>query len=322
MKKSTFTLLTTFIAATAISGNLSERLGPSASRSVPVHFALNIPTGETISDLDYPVLIDQIDVAFMTTGKSFKMERIRELLNIPYISHHTNDGEVVDWQVTEGTTFKNYDEVFAGPLVTYEGDNEVYHTDKMTSSPVYYVDSSIVQWLRLNHEVGGTRGLGPCVYYSFATNALYLSSVTDNPEKWTSLGNPGKFTYGRYHRPMEGTFPAIVNNETGVTNFLDKVTDRKNVYSSILFEGVTMPTSLMSADGTMVPISFVPGHTITNFAVWSTCSMTVTNTLVDITSCGKSLSTNLNGTTILSRDVIRVSGTATPTCHIIGVGRK
>ena len=83
-----------------------------------------------------------------------------------------------------------------------------------------------------------------------------------------------------------------------------------------------MPTSLMSADGTAVPISFVPGHTVTNFAVWSTCSMTVTNTLVDITSCGKSFSTNLNGTTILSRDVIRVSGTATPTCHIIGVGRK
>lgn len=323
MKKPTFTLLAAFLAATAFSGNLSESLGPSASRTVPVHFAFNVPTGETISDLDYPVLVDQVDASFLTTGKSFKMERIRELSNIPYIDHRTNDAEVTGGVITEGTTFDNYDEVFAGPLVTHDGGSTTYHTDKMTSSYVYRVDSDVIQWYRLNHQVGGMYGFGPCIYYSFASNALYLASVRDNPEKWTSLGNPGKFTYGNYYRWMEGTFPAIVNNETGVTNFLDKVTDRKNIYSSIVFDGVTMPTNLVSAaDGTTVPVSYVFGHTVTNFAVWSTCSMTVTNVLANVASCGKTFSTNLNGTAILSRDVIRVSGTATPTCHVVGIGRK
>lgn len=313
--------LLAILAIPALAGTITQSCGNDTSKIEPTTFSFALPDGDTESDIRQPFSLDRLECAFLSEG-SFRLERVRSLESIPYIDHRTNDGAVVGWKVTSGTTFDDRDEAFAGPLTTYEGDRTVYHADKMTSSRVYRVDASAVQWFRPDHEVGGTRGFGPCVCYSFASNALYLSSVEDSPERWTRLGDPGKFSYGSCYRQGEGSFLAIVNNETGVTNFLDRVADRRNTYSSILFEGVTLPTSLAGdADGTAVPVSFVPGHTVTNFAVWSTCSMTVTDTLVS-TNAGKRLDVSLKDVVVLPNDVLRVSGSAMPAGHVIGIGRK
>lgn len=375
-------LLSALAASCAVAENITQSCGNDTSKIEPTMFSFALLDGDTTSDIRQPFSLERIECAFMFGG-SFKLERVRSLDNVPYIDHRTNDGAVVDWKITSGTTFDSFPEAFRGPLKKRSGG----YSAECVDSPYYAVldDGGTGTTLQFyggyTRDSEGNEGYAPCVFYSFASNALYLAEVSDRPDLWTYFGTPGKPGIHSYVRDLNvydyqkwqlvhsgdaivsvkgevtstdwesypvtnvtqesyqiggGTHYRYVTNVTWetravynggepvefVTNWLNETAfDPLNRYSDIVFSRFEMPEELATGDGSTIPVSLVRGHVVTNFAVWSTCSMMVTDTLVS-TNADLRLDVSLKDVFVLPKDVLRVSGSAMPTGHVIGIGRK
>lgn len=103
---------------------------------------------------------------------------------------------------------------------------------------------------------------------------------------------------------------------------LDTSKSDVNMYVPALFGRYGMPTNLVyDALGNATALRNMAGYVVTNFAVWSSCSVVSTNVLVNAT-VGKTFNTNLTDAVLLPGDRLNVTGTAMPTGYIIGIGRK
>lgn len=338
---------------------------------------IELGRGVTIPEVSPSIRkIERIEAFTDTSSATLTVKQLRGLVDIPYISHRTNDGSVVEWKVTEGTTFNDYYEKFEGPIQDSSGN---FHPEvPYVSSPVYrIIDNERIRFYGLYTSSGGVNGYAPCVDYSFPSNALFDVSVDDYPAKWHYFGTPGapgphryvpnltvydkdwrvvhsgaavvstlgydsaswvdvyttnvtqesyQIGGGWFYRPVTNVTVSkearyAGDNVTCVTNWINEAADRLNPYSGIVFAGVEMPTNLVvDASGATQPIRFVPGHTVTNFAVWSTFSAQATNVLWTANPAkGTITATNLSGTSgyLLPGDRLLTEGTTLPTGQVI-----
>jgi len=91
-----------------------------AAASLALHASvevLDLKKGLTALEFSTGVrAIERIEAVSYVDNATLTVKRIRGLVDIPYFSHRTNDGEAVDWKILDGTTYDNHPEELLLPL--------------------------------------------------------------------------------------------------------------------------------------------------------------------------------------------------------------
>jgi len=231
-----------------------------AAASLALHASvevLDLKKGLTAPEFSTGVrAIERIEAVSYVDNATLTVKRIRGLVDIPYFSHRTNDGEAVDWKILDGTTYDNHPEELLLPLKKRTGGTLTTNTfTRFRFATVFWRG---VRFDAIEHanpivaEGSYCDRIASYVFYYFGDDCLYTSATADLPQHYSRFANPRRFDYDSStkllaeRRQRDGTVPYVATNRSVVagacvTNAAQHVQGSANIEEAYARAGVPVP---------------------------------------------------------------------------------